>query len=168
MRRQERMPARALALSHPEQHVRRNYGHVGKLAELRDARVRRALVPVASRIHLLSCGRLAIISWIAQETNGNAELDPYSQPARYKAFGAVLRRKSRTREWVFDPDVFAHGYRQAGDGVAGMPAKGTADRGCGFVSRGLASLWGNASRAFYSLVSAREVSCQEWRHIVAP
>jgi hypothetical protein len=30
-----------------------------------------------------------------------------------------------------------------------------------FVSRGLASLWGNASRAFYSLVSVREVSCQE-------
>jgi len=44
-----------------------------------------------------------------------------------------------------------------------MPAKGNADWGRGFVSRGLASLWGNAARAFYSLVSAHELSCQELR-----
>ncbi len=123
LRRQERMPARALALSHTEQHVRRNHGRVGKLGELRDARVRRALVPVASRIHLPSCGRLAMISWIAQEANGDSELDPHGQPTRYKAFGAVLRRESRTRQRVFDSDVFAHGYRRANGRVAGMPAR---------------------------------------------
>src|SRR5579883_2222929 len=123
LRRQERMPARALALSHTEQHVRRNHGRVGKLGELRDARVRRALVPVASRIHLPSCGRLAMISWIAQETNGDAELDPHGQPARHKALGAVLRRKSSTRQRIFDSDVFAHGYRRANGRVAGMPAR---------------------------------------------
>src|SRR5579885_3204821 len=122
LRRQERVAARALALSHTEQHVRRNHGYVGKLAELRDARVRRALVPVASRIHLPSCGRLAMISWIAQEANGDSELDPHGQPARHKALGAILRSESSTRQRVFDPDVLAHDYRQAGDGVARMPA----------------------------------------------
>src|SRR5579883_1129151 len=123
LRRQERVAPRALALSHTEQHVRRNHGHVGKLAELRDARVRRALVPVAGYIHLLSCGRLTMISWITQETNGDAELDPHGQPARHKALGAVLRRKSSTRQRIFDSDVFAHGYRRANGRVAGMPAR---------------------------------------------
>src|SRR5579883_3200975 len=87
LRRQKRMPARALALSHTEQHVRRNHGHVGKLGELSDARVRRALVPVASRVHLLACRRFAMISWIAQEANGDSELDPLGQSARHKTFG---------------------------------------------------------------------------------
>src|SRR5579885_2930383 len=136
LRRQERVAARALALSHTEQHVRRNHGHVGKLAELRHARVRRALVPVASRIHLPSCGRLAMISWIAQEANGDSELDPHGQPARHKPLGAVLRRESRTRQRVFDPDVFAHGYRRANGRVAGMPARELRFGGAGLFREG--------------------------------
>ncbi len=139
------MPARALALSHTEQHVRRNHGHVGKLAELRHARVRRALIPVAGRIHLLSCGRLAMISWIAQEANGDSELNPHGQPTRYKAFGAVLRRESRTRQRVFDSNIFAHGCRQAGDGVAGMPARELRICGCGSCERP-ARLWETAGK----------------------
>src|SRR5579883_1477376 len=115
LRRQERMPARALALSHTEQHVRRNHGQVGKLGELSDARVRRALVPVASRVHALACRRFTMISGITQEADGDSELDPHGQPARYKALGAVLRRESRTRQRVFDSDIFAHGYRTAND-----------------------------------------------------
>ncbi len=154
------MPACSLPSAHAQQHVRRDHWQVRQFRELRHAGMGCALVPVAGRIHLLSRCHLAMVSRVTQEADRLAELNPLGQTTRDKALRTISRGESRTSERVFDSDGLAHGYCRASDGVAGMPAKGTADRGRGFVSRGPARLWGNASRAFFSLISARSVSCQ--------
>lgn len=144
LRCQECRPARALALAHAQQHVRPDHGQVREFRELRHSGVGRALIPVTGRVRLLARGRFAMVSGIAQESDRDTELDPFSEPARNKTPGAVLRSESRTSEWIFDSDVLAHGYRKSQRSGCGYTRKGTAEeRGCGSFERP-ARLWENA------------------------
>jgi hypothetical protein len=120
------MSACSLAPVHAQQHVRRDHGQVRQFRELRHAGVGRAIGPVTGRVHLLAHRRFAMVSGIAQESDRDAELDPFSEPARNKALGAVPRSEPRTSEWIFDPDVFAHGYRKSQRSGCGYARKGTA------------------------------------------
>ena len=130
------MAARALAPANPQQHMRRDHRQVRQLRELCHTGASCALVPIARRVDLDARGRFAMVSGIAQESDRDTELDPHRQAARDKTLRAVLRSEARTSKRIFDSNAFAHGYRSAGDRVAGMPARELRMRGGAVDSRG--------------------------------
>jgi len=123
LRRQERMAASSFASAHAQQHVRGDHWQVCEFRKLRQARVRRAFIPVPGRIRRLPRGGVPVVR--RDEANRDAGLHPLGSSLRHKALGAVLRSESTPGDRVLDADGLAHssgvmprwdcGYARKGD-----------------------------------------------------
>jgi hypothetical protein len=122
-RRQERMAASSFASAHAQQHVRGDHWQVCEFRKLRQARVRRAFIPVPGRLRRLPRGGVPVVR--RDEANRDAGLHPLGSSLRHKALGAVLRSESTPGDRVLDADGLAHssgvmprwdcGYARKGD-----------------------------------------------------
>jgi len=105
-RRQERMAASSFASAHAQQHVRGDHWQVCEFRKLRQARVRRAFIPVPGRVRRLPRGGVPVVR--RDEANRDARLHPLGPSLGHKALGAVLRSESTPGDRVLDADGLAH------------------------------------------------------------
>ena len=96
------MAAGALPLAETQQPGGSDRGRIGECVDRRDAFAARAVVPVWRDACIPQYGVLAAIAWTAEESNRDAELDPFGIAMLDESFGAAQRREARTRQGVRD------------------------------------------------------------------